>query len=393
MPRRIKKPAPPEGKAERKKLGAALTGIATRFAGFRPARETLKPVRAVPTMWPQVDHAIGVGGWPTERNATIHGPSNEGKTLFTFGLELSFLEREHFVLHVDAERTSPITWVRALMGPLADSDRFFATRPDTYEQCVDEVRNFCETIEGLRGEKKIHADTCGLIVVDSLRKLVPENILAKIKRHGAEGEKGSVDGMSGRAAMIRAAMNAAWLDELVPLLERTGCAFVAIARESEDPNASADDVKYGRGYKVQGGKALIYDASLVVRIDRDAGGWIKEGSEKNEHVVGERHRVTIKKTKVSERDEKEVLTFFHSLLSPAAFDFARDLIHFGVAVGVVRKSDSGRPQWRGQTFPSEARFALHLRNDPGELSGLRAEITEAMAEVLPETVEPGENRS
>ena len=59
---------------------SALAGVAGRFKKFRPAREVLTLVKAVPTRFPQFDHATRVGGLPIERFMLLHGPSNHGKT-------------------------------------------------------------------------------------------------------------------------------------------------------------------------------------------------------------------------------------------------------------------------------------------------------------------------
>jgi len=229
-----------------------LAAVAERFKAFRPAHEALTRVRAVPTIFVQFDHATGVGGLPIERFTLLHGPSGHGKSAVALGFVRSFLERDHFALYVDAERTTPGTWVEELLGKdLAHHPGFFAKRPRTYEETVEEVRRFVTTLAEAREAGELPEDTSALVVVDSLRKLVPEGILKKISK-----DDGGVDGMGGRAAQIKAAMNAAWLDELVPLLEDTGTAVVAIARESEDTNADVWAKRTGQDFKVGGGKAI-----------------------------------------------------------------------------------------------------------------------------------------
>ena len=70
--------------------------------------------------------------------------------------------------------------------------------------------------------------TSALIAIDSIRKLVPKKLfdeLAKAeKADSGDKPKGrfakkpkGVDGYGGRAAQLKAALNAAWMDELVPL--------------------------------------------------------------------------------------------------------------------------------------------------------------------------------
>lgn len=315
-----------------------MQAVASRFGAWRPAAEVLTKVRAVPTIFPQIDRATRVGGWPIERIATVHGPSNHGKTAFCHGLGLSFLERAHYYGFIDAEFTTPEQWLSELMGRHATHPGFVALRPQSFEQTVDEVRRFVEAIGEARTKGEIEPDTSALIVVDSIRKLIPERLLDKILKEGASGKKGSIDGMSGRGAMYKAALQSQWLDELVPLLAQTGAGMVIITREADDPNADSRDLMYDTAWKVQGSKSLVYDASLVVRITRDE--WIKEGPKDDPVIVGEKHRARIWKTKVGGKEDKHVDAFFHTsngVGAPIGFDRARDVFELGIEHGVIEQ--------------------------------------------------------
>lgn len=339
-----------EGRSSERYKG--IVAASKAFEAFRPAHEVLSVVRAVSTRFIQFDHGTSVGGLPIERFVLMHGPSGEGKTKLSLGLMESFLLHDHFAMLIDAERTTPITWARQIMGPRADHPGFFAIRPKSYEETVESVRKFLITIKRQRDEGIIHPDTSALVVCDSIRKLVPEGLLKKLfgevyeaskgQRRGAPREKSKgIDGVGGRAAQIKAAMNAQWLDELTPLLEETRTAFIAIARESEDPDADMNDKMAGRDYKVAGGKAIYYDASLVLRVERAS--WVQDGGDdegKNKKVFGERNRVTIRKTKVAGQEDKQTLTYFHTsngVLIPEGFDRARDVVDLGVKFGIVEQ--------------------------------------------------------
>jgi RecA/RadA recombinase len=322
-------------KPEEKKLDA----LGSRFAAFKPATEVLTNVRAVPTCFIQFDHATRCGGWPLERPVIVHGPSSEGKTVFLLGIAGSFLRRDHFVQWGDAEMTTPSSWVEQLLAELIKHPKFFASRPSSYEKFVDEVRNFHRAVKAARDAEEVSIDTTALTVVDSLRKLVPENIMEKIAKFGASGDKGSVDGMGGRGAQMRAAMNAAWLDGLVPLLNECGTSWAGIGRESEKTDASDWEKKSGKDYKLQGGRSLIFDSSLVIRNTRDS--WVTIGEEKL--VIGERHEIAIRKTKVGGKEDKETLCYFHTSngrTSPYGFDPARDVVEIALKLGVLSQNGS-----------------------------------------------------
>lgn len=366
----------------RKKPEQQLSALSKRFAniGIRPARVVLTNVKAVPTRFVQVDFATRVWGWPIQRCAVIHGPSNEGKTAFALGLCGSFVEAEGLAKYDDAERTTTSKWAEELLGKTALSDRFHATRPESYEQCVDESRAWHKAVREAREAGEIPEAASAIQIVDSLRKLVPEDILAKIKKEGAGGAKGSVDGMGGRAAQIRAALNAAWLDELVPLTDTCGTAWICIARESEDPEADMWDRKFGNDYKVQGGKAVNYDAALRCRIERDGYVTIPDGDKKK--IIGERHRVSILKTKVGAKEGRITVAHFHTSMgvtSPVGFDRARDVVELAARFGIV-ETGTGGTFWKGSRFRSYEKLVEALTACDGDREELEESVRRRFAD-------------
>jgi RecA/RadA recombinase len=357
-----------------KKPAKAMSALAKRFAAFKPAVKVLTPVLAVPTRFVQVDYATRVWGWPIQRAGIIHGPSNEGKSAFAIGLCGSFVDHGGMAQYVDAERTTTADWGQQLIGELIASERFLASRPDSYEKCVDETREFHRQVKAAREAQELPEHASAIQIIDSLRKLVPEDILAKIKKEGAGGAKGSVDGMGGRAAQIRAALNAAWLDELIPLLDECKTAWIAIARESEDPEADVWDRKFGNDYKVQGGKAVVYDAALRCRIER--AGWTTIERDGKSVVIGERHKVTVLKTKVGVKEGRANTAFFHTsngTLSPVGFDRARDVAELAKKFAVIDHG-SGGVNWKGERWRSLEQFIAALNAADGERETLEAEV-------------------
>lgn len=314
---------------------ADLRKVAAAFEGFRPASEVLTRVRAVPTIFPQLDYGTKVNGFPIERVTLVHGPSGEGKTYFTLGLLKSFLMRNHFAKLIDAERTTPFDWVTKTLGEYFHHPFFFAERPKTYEATVKGVRSFVNTVKKVRDAGKIDDDTSALIVVDSIRKLVPEDIFKKITE--TTKQKGP-EKVRDRSAQIKAAMNSAWMDEVVPLLEETKTAMIIIARETDDPDADQSAKMWGTAYKIGGGKALYYDASLVLRVERAKYVSKDNGEGEKKDIYGERHRVTIRKTKVGGKEDRVTTCYYHTSngnLVPEGFDRARDVLELAVKFGIV----------------------------------------------------------
>lgn len=339
MARKAAKPSAPRA-ADTKRKVDGLSKIGEMFDLWRPAADVLLPVRGVRTRFLGIDSVTKIGAWPIERVCTVTGPSNEGKTAFCLGLGASFLDGDGFFGLIDAELTTPITWIRSMMPEHADSQRFLATRPASYEAAVKATRQFCQVIERLRHDGKLADDASALLVVDSIRKLTPQNLLDNLLKQGTHDDAADagakkkpsrwdkkpkgIDGAGGRAAQIKAALNAQWLDELIPLAAKSGTSIVLIARELGD-----DDASFFSQPTMAGGKALFYDASLVVRVVK-ASKLMHDGK-----YLGDRHCAEVRKTKIGSKDEIYPKAYFHTLVNPARFDPARDAIELGVDAGVI----------------------------------------------------------
>lgn len=356
----------------------SVDAIAKAMEGFKPAKEVLSLVKSVPTCMVQFDHAIRTGGWPIEIVAIGSGPSNHGKSAFALLLAKSFLDLGHFVLHIDAERTTPIDWVRTMVGPKADDETYFkAVRPDSYEDAVEMTRRFATTIQKMRVDEVISQDTSGIVLVDSLRKLTPKGFFK------AATKTDEADPMAGRGPMIKAKWNTAWMDELTPLVDTNSIGFFAIGREYENPDADAWSRKMGTNVKLGGGAAIVFDSSLVVRIERAK--WV---GEKNDDVAdtifGEKHRITIKKTKVGGKDGKVTVCYFHTsngTLVPAGHDRARDVFELACKFNIIETSGSWFSWKKKKIGQGENKCVVNLTNDAGMLAELEAEVRASFTKV------------
>ena len=324
-------PDPPRSKARRE-----WGKVSERFDRWRPACEELTLVRSVPTRFVQLDRATRCGGFPIERISTVHGPSNHGKTQLCLGLIDSFLTLDHGAALVDAEFTTPHDWCERLMGDNAKHPAFVAQRPSTYEETANAVREYVKVIAKARDDGDLPEDTSALIVVDSVRKLIPASLLEDVLKV-AKSDK-NTEMLTGRTGQVKAQVTQAWLDELVPLMGRNRMGIVMIAREIDKDGASADDKKFDCAWAVAGTKGLIFDASLVMRVTRAK--WIYDGPEEEKKVIGERHRVRIWKTKVEGKEGKFTDCYFHTsngVYQPYGFDRARDVLELAVAYGIVEQ--------------------------------------------------------
>lgn len=232
-------------------------------------------------------------------------------------------------------------------------------RPESYEQTRDTVRQFCETIGEAKDKGELPRDTSAIIVIDSIRKLFPKRMIEALEKE-AEKADGSIDGMRGLAGAYKANLNAAFLDEAVPLLYHTGTSLVVIARERKRMNAQP----FQSQWEVGGGEALFYESSLACRMTRE---FVKEGQE----IVGERVQCRIYKSKVGGKEGKYTDSYFHT--NAHGFDRARDVLEMAVSSGVVEKKsgkhwvtvDAG-PLGAGEIFgTSESEALSYMRaNQP-----------------------------
>jgi RecA/RadA recombinase len=343
----------PSGASKRK----TLTEIGDLFSRWERPSKIFSPVRAIPSIFPAVDVALGCGGIPLERYMLVHGPAGGGKTQFGIGLGLSFLDAGQLFALQEPETTTPMAFISSLMGKQDRNPRFVAGRPENYERAVDDVREFCEGVATAVLKKKLPAGTGGLVVCDSITKLVPKSLLDKLIEEGAE--KGGVDGMSGAAGRYIAALNAQWCRELTGLLYRTGCSFLAVARERVNMS------KYGPHYMVPGGTDLVFEASIRFRVVRKP---VKVGS----HVVGSRHEVQILKTKVADGTLETVEAYFHTANgsdgTTIGFDRARDVWVLAEELKFVkrfkRKKTVGYETFDGEILPDDVEANVRrLRED------------------------------
>lgn len=317
-------------------------------------------------------------------------------TAFALGLAASFVEADHYSDLVDAERTCTPTWIRSLVGATAERTEFTARKPSTYEACVDETRDLHQAIRDAKASGRLPEGTSLITIVDSLRKLSPEGLVKKISQHGAAGEKGSVDGMGGRAAQIKAALNASWLDELIPLIDDCGTSWLAIVRETDDAEADIWTKKAGNDYKIGGGKAVVYDSALRLRIQR--AGWTYVEIDGKKVVVGERHEIEIAKTKIGGKEGKGSIAYFHTsngTLCPEGFDRARDVVELALKFEVLelRGNRTAWPSREGESWASREKAIAALNDSTGDLETLEAEVRARFATREPDATPAPEEQA
>lgn len=363
--RKDKGPGLAKAKA-RAKTVKALDLIGAKLGSWSRPAEVLTTVRAVPTIFPAVDAAMGCNGLPLGRVILVHGPSGKGKSQLVLGFGKSFLEAGHVFGLIEPESTAPVEWVETL-GIDPKNPRFVASRPTWYEEAVDQTRELLLGTKAMREGKRpsLPRETRSLVVLDAITKLAPKSLLEKMMKDGAEDA--GVDGMSGSGGRYIAALNAAWMRELTGLLYRTESTFVAVARERVNQNRPG-----GRGalWEVTGGMSLVFEASIRLRVA------YKKPVKVGATVVGMKHMVDVLKLKVADDTVERVEAFFHTSngegTAPAGFDRARDVWELAKETGAVRrvkrKNVVSFETWDGEMLGDGDESNIEwLRQDPGAM--------------------------
>lgn len=351
---------PPPARANVPKLAGAPKG-------WGKASDALERVTAVRTIFPDFNRGTRIGGLPTKRIITVHGPTHGGKSAFVLGLIRSFIDAGNPGALVDAEHSTPKDFVDQCMARDIDEiENFFGERPSSYQETIEKVDAFLGWVSGIRKgskEKAGHPEIASVLAVDSVNKLVPDRELEQLSKSGDNLDKGW-----GR---YRAAMNQAWLDHLVPLLGAANCSFIAVAQERAEKDAKPWELP-----QVKGGAALLYDASLICRVSKAEP--LRDGAadDKSAPIIGFRHRVRIWKSKVGAMDGYHTDVAFHlsnGALVPAGFDTARDALHVARLLGIFEVSGSW-VSWKKRRWQGERKAHLAIANDAELLAELLVEI-------------------
>ncbi len=355
----VKQEAPPASPLNVVEAGTAPapTLPKSRFSGmpngWEPAQAVLKLVSAVRTIFPDFNLGTKVGGLPSERIITVHGPTHGGKSVWVIGLIISFLLGGHAAAYIDAEHSTPLDLleklIKAAMGiPLDQVQGFFAERPRTYEETISKVDAF---LAWMKEQRKDNPEMRSIVVVDSINKLTPKAELAALLAAPAAdgGGGGKFDKKKGGDAInkgygrMRASYNQAWLDHVVPLLSDAGCSLVLIAQERDGEEAMPwDDMM--DVFQIKGGAALKFDASLLCRVTKQKP--IKDGEGKDAPVIAWEHCVRVWKSKVGAMDGRWTDTKFYMKLD-GTFDVVRTLVETDIQnrLGVTQPKDTQGSSW------------------------------------------------
>lgn len=293
-------------------------------------------VEAVSTGALNLDHAIGVGGWPRGRIAEIYGPESSGKTTLCLHAVANVQATGGIAAFVDVEHALDIEYARKLG---VDVDNLLVSQPDTGEQAL-------EIAEAL-----IRSGAVDIVVVDSVAALVP--------RAEIEGEMGDAH------VGLQARLMSQALRKLTGVVKNTNTLLVFTNQIREKIG-----VMFGNPETTTGGRALKFYASL--RLDIRRTGAIKDG----QNQIGNRTRVKVVKNKVAPPFREAEF----DIMFGKGIDHHGILLDLGVEHEIVDKSGAwfsygdirlGQGRERAKAFLLESpEVAAEIENKVREALGL-----------------------
>lgn len=244
-----------------------------------------------------LNHAIGVGGFPSGRITEIYGPESSGKTTLALHAIAQTQRTGGVCAFIDAEHALDAQYAINLG---INIDDLIISQPDFGEQALEIA------------EMLVRSGAVDMIVIDSVAALVP---------------KAELEGEMGDAHMgLQARLMSQALRKLTPIVHKSNTALIFINQVRQKIGVLA----FGNKETTTGGNALKFYASL--RLDVRRIGSLK----KDEVHFGNRVSIKVVKNKMAPPFKAvELDLLFNEGISPEL-----DLLDAAVAYNVVTKSGS-----------------------------------------------------
>lgn len=252
---------PPSELPIRPALARTLDTLQRRFGAagaIRPAAEISEPPAVIPTGFPALDEALGIGGLPRGRIVDVFGPEGSGKSTLCLSAIGQVQRLGGQALYIDAENSFDLTWARR-WG--IDPDRLFIAQPDNAEEALEIA--LALTQAGIE-----------LIVIDSLAALAP--------RAEIDCEVGLNHGG------LMAALTSQALRKLVGPL-RANHTLLLLTNQLR----LRQGVLFGSPEVSTGGRALRHYAAIRLDLRR------VQAIKRSDCVIGSRIRAVVKKNKLA----------------------------------------------------------------------------------------------
>ena len=324
--------------AKLKTLETVLGKIEKTYGKGAVMNMTARPttdVNVIPTGSINLDHALGVGGYPRGRIIEIYGPESSGKTTLAIHAIAEVQKQGGKAIIIDAEHAFDPTYAEALG---VDMDSLYISQPDNGEQALDIA------------EQVIRSGAVDLVIIDSVAALVPKQEI--------EGDMGETK------VGLQARLMSQALRKITGAISKsnTACIFINQLREKIGGNS------YGPSETTTGGNALKFYAS--VRLDIRRIGQLKDGDE----VIGNNTRVKVVKNKVAPPFRSAVF----EILYGQGISRLGEIIDIGESEDFITKSGSWYSYGATKLGQGKEKAKLTLADNPELLEELTEKVKEAL---------------
>ena len=354
---------PPKAKARPTRMVApgrrpatdrALAAFEERFAkGLGTPLEvpTETAYQAIPTGSMALDAQIGIGGWPKGRICEMWGPEHAGKTTVAMlsAAQAQIDDPERRVAWIDMEQTFDPKWAKSLG---VDLDRLYLYRPLTAEDVADAAREF------------MSSGMFSLVVLDSVGGMISR---AEMEKEADQDTVGQVPKIVTRMVKIAAPM--AYRNETTVLVINQVRSVIG---------------GFGASESTGGGWALKHVSSVKVNIR--SGEPIKARVRGEEVTIGRKVLARVEKNKINGRLGRAEFTLISQPTAQnpmVGVDQVAETFDVAKKFGVLGKGGYS-------TLPDGARIngrdksIEHLRDNPGTVTALRAQVLESVIGIAAE---------